>query len=614
MNISAHAAKALRVAVIAALLASVVPIHTVARAVTAPRDEPSDITLVLDFSGSILEDASIRTNFADALDGIAARIDQTATTLAAGDATVSIVTFATRAADLPACTGLQLRENEAAVAALADCVRRVATTYRNGVDPALTNAIGDDTNYVAALERAAEHMPADSVRPAMIFFTDGRHEAAGVPVSAVVPARDRLFGDRPSFALLPVGMGVNPEDRPRLEAGLADLRIVRDFERCEGGSLDWPTVVFDSAEAAGQAVALAFQDVSCTFTVAPTVAPTGTPAPAPGAPVRNIRLVAGDSVIEIGWTAPTDAQSAPIDGYRVRCRPVEGGDWVESVPGVSTGTSATVSGLANGVEHMCEVAVIRAGSVDAWTAANAIAVPFGRPPPPSKPAVRALDSAVRLGLAMPGDGPVTGFEVECSADGGSSWTITRRIDGDRRDLEIAGLTNGTEYVCRAFATNDSGASDPSAPSDAFRPCTGLVDCNPFVLPLLGGLVVLLAVAIMAWLWRWYGGRRVYVTAEVDRFAPVPLGRGPTVGLAFVTREPYNQVTGVVPAAGRAADVRIRYAGGRAFVVTSGRTRHAAQFGRLVQITDPDGRPHDLVLYAYDEPPQPLRRPDEPPPG
>ena len=605
MHASSYFARAVRTGVVLALLASAVPAPPVAATATAVdvSDEPSHIVLVLDLSGSILEDEVTRTDFALAIEGIAARVEVTAATLAAGDATVSIVTFATRAADLPNCTELGLRENVATVAALADCLRQVGGIYRTGTDPALTAAIGDDTNYVAAMERAAVHLPADSGRPAIIFFTDGRHEA-DMPVTEVIPARDRLFGDRAPFALLPVGMGVNPDDRPRLEAGLVELRITREFERCEGGALSWPDVVFDSAEAAGGAVAVALQDVSCTFTVEPS--PTATPEPA--APVRDVRLVPGDGAVEVAWAAPSDAADNPVEGYRVRCR-ATGGDWVEPADGVSTETSTIVTGLSNGVEYACEVAAVRGGTEAEWTAATSTAVPFGPPPAPAKPSAQALNEGVRLDVGLSEEVPITGVEFECSADGGTTWTIERRVESRPAAVEITGLMNGTEYICRAFAFNDRGASDASAPSDAFRPCAGLADCNPFILPLFGGLVAALAAAILLWLWRWYAGRRVYITAEVDRFPPITLGRGPTVGLSFVTREPYNLVTGVVPATGRAAEVRVRYAGGSTFIVSSGRTRYKAPLGRLVQITDRDGHPHDLVLFAYDDAPQPLRRPD-----
>ena len=82
----------------AALLAAVVLVggglvpH--ARAVTA---DPSDVVLVLDFSASILDDKTTRNRFAAALTRIADRVDATTADLIAGDATVSIVQFATHA-------------------------------------------------------------------------------------------------------------------------------------------------------------------------------------------------------------------------------------------------------------------------------------------------------------------------------------------------------------------------------------------------------------------------------------------------------------------------------------------------------------------------------------
>ena len=124
--------------------------------------------------------------------------------------------------------------------------------------PPLTRQIGVDTNYVAAMERAAVHLPADAVRPTLVLFTDGKHDVAGVPVSEVQPARDRLFGSRSPFALLPVGMGIAAADRAALSAGLERLRITKDMPACvDGATFDWPQVVFESADEAGAAVAVA---------------------------------------------------------------------------------------------------------------------------------------------------------------------------------------------------------------------------------------------------------------------------------------------------------------------------------------------------------------------
>src|SRR5437899_5006602 len=150
------------------------------------------------------------------------------------------------------------------------------------------------------MEQAATHLPADAVRPAMILFTDGKHDVAGVPVSQVPIALNRLFGSRSPFALLPVGMGLDPKERTALASGLERLRVIRDMPACiSGATFDWPQVVFDSPDEAGNAVAVALQDATCTFTAAPT--PTPTPAPTP-APVSGIVLTAGDGRIEVAWT------------------------------------------------------------------------------------------------------------------------------------------------------------------------------------------------------------------------------------------------------------------------------------------------------------------------
>jgi hypothetical protein len=103
------------------------------------------------------------------------------------------------------------------------------------------------------------------------------------------------------------------------------------------------------------------------------------------------------------------------------------------------------------------------------------------------------------------------------------------------------------------------------------------------------------------------GRAVYVTAQVDQFTPVSLGRGPKVGMAFVRRGPSDRVSGILPAEGRKADLRIRYTGGVTFQVSGDGRRRKTEFGRVVQVFDPDGRMHELVLRAFDQPPQDRRQ-------
>ena len=89
----------------------------------------SEVVLVLDFSASILEDVANRDRFAAALDRIADRVDATSSDLVAGDATVTIVQFATSAADYPGCVDLKLLDSPRDRRAL----RRLPQERRQGV-------------------------------------------------------------------------------------------------------------------------------------------------------------------------------------------------------------------------------------------------------------------------------------------------------------------------------------------------------------------------------------------------------------------------------------------------------------------------------------------------
>jgi hypothetical protein len=573
--------------------------------VSLAQDHPdrSEVVLVLDFSASILDDAANRDRFAAALDRIADRVDATSADLVAGDTTVTIVQFATRAAEYPACVDLKLIESPETVGRLADCLREAATAYRKGLDAALTTKIGVDTNYVAAMTVAERHLPADAVRPALILFTDGKHDVAGVPVGQVEPALDRLFGDLSPFALLPVGMGLSPTERPALESGLLNLRTIREMPACVSGSqFEWPQVVFDSAAEAGNAVAVALQNVTCTFTVAPTPTPTAaptptpTPQPTPSAP-RGIGVTPGDGHIEVVWVAPA-APDEPIVDYRIRCRPGEG-DWTESTEGISIETSAVIEGLTNGVAYECEVMTVDQTSEGAWTAAPSTATPVGRPAAPAKPSVQPLDRGVRIAVAPVDPALVSDYRFECSSDEGRTWGTGVEASASAATAEIRDLTNGASYLCRAYASNPAGVSDPSEVSDAVRPCGSLMDCNPVLTPVLGVLGVVLFGGLLVLLVSLYRDRtRGYVVAVVDVVHTANLGYGSKLGLRFVRAQSQGVVTGIASDRSRKADLRIRLRGGDQFELTDRDRKYVVTSGEPVVAVDALGARHQVILRRF----------------
>jgi hypothetical protein len=568
----------------------------IVRAQTAP--DPSDVVIVLDFSASILDESADRNRFGAALERIADRVDATSSDLIAGDTTVSIVQFAATATDYPRCADLKLLGSPGAVARFAGCLRSVASAYRKGLDPALTRKIGIDTNYVAAMDRAAKHLPADAVRPALILFTDGSHDVRGVPTSQVRVTRERLFSTRSPFALLPVGMGLDRTKRAALEKSLVSMRVVRDMPPCVSGStFDWPRVVFGSPGDAGNAVAVALQNATCTFTVEE-------PAPAPlpvltvGA-VRHIELAAQDGAIALSWTAPVaTSTSAPVVDYGARCR-AGAGEWIEAHRGVSLETKAIVDGLTNGLTYQCEVAAIGSASDRKWTAASMAIAPMGRPDAPAKPSVEALDRSVRVAVSPDASAGVSTYRYQCSGDGGATWSSAVEAPSVDTTAQIGHLTNGVPYVCRAYAANAVGVSEASSLSDVATPCGSALECNGLIQPLLGLLGIVIAGGLLAAFAALYGGRpRGYVVAVVDVVHSINLGHGSRLGIEFVRDPSTRAVTDVVPARGRKPDIRIRQRRGGRFEVTDRTGRKVTADGEPIVAIDRNGGRHQLVLRAF----------------
>ena len=561
----------------------------------AAEHDRSDVVLVLDFSASILVDQTNRNRFGAALERIAARVDETTNDLVAGDATVTIVQFATRAVDYQGCADLKLLGSPRTVARLAECLRLVAGAYRRGLDPTLSESLGIDTNYVAAMEQAATHLPQDAVRPVMILFSDGKHDVGGVPVGEVTVVRERLFGSRSPFALLPVGMGLDPGEREALESGLVEMKIIRAIPSCVSGApFDWPQVVFDSPDEAGNAVAVALQDATCSFTVAPTPSPIASPTP--GA-VQNIRVTVQDGGVELSWAAPT-ATAVPVVDYRIRCR-AGSGDWVETEDGVSIETRATVEGLTNGTAYQCEVAAVGESSIGAWTAASTV-TPVARPAAPPKPSVEALDGALQISVAPNSAAAASGYHYECSSDDGGTWPSTVDVaSADNTTARIDNLTNGVGYVCRAFTANAAGLSEASPLSDVVSPCGSFLECNSLLPPVLGILGVVLAGGLLLVLVALMRDRsRGYVVAVVDVVHTANLGHGSRLGIGFV-RDPHSRrVAEIIGDRGPKADVRIRRLRGGRLAVIDKVGRHVIESGEPIVIVDSVGARHELVLRAF----------------
>ena len=200
-----------------------------------------------------------------------------------------------------------------------------------------------------------------------------------------------------------------------------------------------------------------------------------TAATAPGTPT-GLATTIDDRRIDLVWNAPS-ANGAPITGYAVECR--LGGTAIASGNcGSSTftrfttisGTSTTISGLANGTPYDIRVrASNRAGS-SGW--ATITATPAARPRIPTNVQATARGRNIDVSWTEPASGgsPITSYTVESCSGGCTSWRSTT-VSGSppATSTIIGGLATGTTYRVRVRAVNSAGESGWSAIDTATTP-------------------------------------------------------------------------------------------------------------------------------------------------
>jgi hypothetical protein len=173
------------------------------------------------------------------------------------------------------------------------------------------------------------------------------------------------------------------------------------------------------------------------------------PAPAPLA----LAAIPGSSQVGLSWTAPT-VVGETITGYRVEYSDNGGGTWTTFAQ--VAGTSATVTGLTNGVVYTFRVTTVT--NLGVGQSAQVVSTPVGVPFAPTGLTLSAGDTTATVtwnaltGLAT-GGSPITGHRIEWSANG-VSWT---GMDvGTVPAASIAGLTNNVPYMVRVAARNAQG--------------------------------------------------------------------------------------------------------------------------------------------------------------
>ncbi|MBZ5533180.1 MAG: DUF11 domain-containing protein [Acidobacteriia bacterium] len=205
------------------------------------------------------------------------------------------------------------------------------------------------------------------------------------------------------------------------------------------------------------------------------VSTTPPPPSVPGTPV-GVTASSGDGQAFLTWL---NGGGSPATTFTIHNSLASNGlpvaDLIVPNNGGSTQTStATVSGLVNGVTYQFEVSATNAQGTSAFSAPSNSVVPLAITVPgaPTGATAVAADSQATVAWVPPasnGNATITSYTVTARINGIATANTVTTSNGTTTSAVVTGLTNGTTYTFTVHATNIKGAGPESAPSNAVTP-------------------------------------------------------------------------------------------------------------------------------------------------
>jgi hypothetical protein len=214
-------------------------------------------------------------------------------------------------------------------------------------------------------------------------------------------------------------------------------------------------------------------------------------------------------------------------------------------------------------------------------------------------AVNVFGDPNRIHVTPDSSAGISRYHYECSGDNGATWPGGIDASADSPTALIGNLTNGVDYLCRAFAANTTGLSDASPLSDLVKPCGSTLECNSSLLPIIGALLaVLLGGLLVAVIMLFRGRSQGHVIAVVDVVHTANIGHGSKLGIGFVLAPGTRRMIGIVADRGPHADIRVRQLRGGRFEVIDRVGKRVAADGEAIVVADSVGVRHALLLRAF----------------
>jgi hypothetical protein len=190
----------------------------------------------------------------------------------------------------------------------------------------------------------------------------------------------------------------------------------------------------------------------------------------PGTPgyVENVVGTTGVGQISVSWAAPLSNGGSAITDYTVEYSSDGGSSWTTFTDGVSTSTSATVTGLANSTTYILRVQAINAIGAGPYTLSDPVSTPTTPGAPTSVSGTQNGVTTSTVSWTAPasnGGSNINGYRVEYAISPYSSYTVFSADTGNTNtSILVTGLTDGGSYKFRITAKNLVGFGPTSAES------------------------------------------------------------------------------------------------------------------------------------------------------
>lgn len=202
-------------------------------------------------------------------------------------------------------------------------------------------------------------------------------------------------------------------------------------------------------------------------------------APTPPQNLRTTVVLGPDNYVNMSWSYPATDGGSQITNYEIFDSTSKGTETLKAV--ANNGLSYELFGVSCGQTYFFEVKALTSfGESDFSNEANAT-IPGPPQPPTGLTANAASSSQIDLSWNAPSESgctAITGYEIERSIDGGSTWsTIVSNTGNTETTYSDTGLSSNTTYSYEVFAINSVGTSTPSNTASATTPILSVAGTN-----------------------------------------------------------------------------------------------------------------------------------------